>query len=504
MRAPDAARLGKLRRMNSKLGLIPSIMARPARKPGDRRAAIVTTAIMLLGFGTAAALSHAGAWRTDAVIQAAVLAMSVGRLQRDTDAIDRLIALFVLPLVAMAGCAVQWLMLRELALAGALLVVVVGVAIWVRRFGPRATRAGTMATLPMVAALVVPASLLPTDGAHFLVAAEVGLMVCAWAYAVHWVAERIGRDAAGKPAPPRPAVATPAGPVKLYASTRMAWQMVVALGAAFVVGRWLFVDHWSWVVLTAFVVSSGTRGRGDVVHKGLVRTGGAALGTVAGAGLSGMLAGHPSVAITMIFVVLAVAGALRARSYAWWAGGVTAALSLLWGHYGHSAQALLPLRLEGVVIGAAIAIASSWWVLPVKTLDVVRKRCADVLASLTDCLVALRRDPSALADSLSRFDADLAQLEQVAPALRAHRRLPDRLHGGPPLAGAIDALQHCAGPLRAMADGAGQRADEAAASLTPLAHQRLVGLYAAVMANVAAVRRAIGRQPDALYRPPPS
>jgi uncharacterized membrane protein YccC len=214
-----------------------------------------------------------------------------------------------------------------------------------------------------------------------------------------------------------------------------------------------------------------------------------------------MLAGHPSVAITMIFVVLAVAGSLRARSYAWWAGGVTAALSLLWGHYGHNAQALLPLRMEGVVIGAAIAIASSWWVLPVKTLDVVRKRCADVLASLTDCLVALRRDPSALGDSLSRFDADLAQLEQVAPALRAHRRLPDRLHGGPPLAGAIDALHHCAGPLRAMADSA---AGTAATSLQPLAHPRIVGLYAAVMANVAAVRRAIGRQPDALYRPPPA
>ncbi|MDB5999999.1 MAG: hypothetical protein JWP52_1698, partial [Rhizobacter sp.] len=147
---------------------------------------------------------------------------------------------------------------------------------------------------------------------------------------------------------------------------------------------------------------------------------------------------------------------------------------------------------------------SSWWVLPVKTLDVVRKRCADVLASLTDCLVALRRDPSALADSLSRFDADLAQLEQVAPALRAHRRLPDRLHGGRPLAGAIDALHHCAGPLRAIAVDGGHHADEAAASLTPLAHPRIVGLYAAVMANVAAVRRAIGRQPDALYRPPPS
>jgi hypothetical protein len=103
LRVLHAARLGKLRGMNSKLGLIPSFMARPARKPGDRRAAIVTTAIMLLGFGTAVALSRTGAWHADAVIQAAVLAMSVGRLQRDTDAVDRLIALFVLPLVAMAG-----------------------------------------------------------------------------------------------------------------------------------------------------------------------------------------------------------------------------------------------------------------------------------------------------------------------------------------------------------------------------------------------------------------
>jgi uncharacterized membrane protein YccC len=47
----------------------------------------------------------------------------------------------------------------------------------------------------------------------------------------------------------------------------MAIQLAVALTAAFLLGWLLFPEHAMWVVLTAFLVCSGNRGRGDVVHK---------------------------------------------------------------------------------------------------------------------------------------------------------------------------------------------------------------------------------------------
>ncbi|RRQ77355.1 hypothetical protein CQW39_17330 [Streptomyces griseofuscus] len=36
-------------------------------------------------------------------------------------------------------------------------------AIWIRRYGPAATRAGTLTTLPIVALLIVPGPTLPAD-----------------------------------------------------------------------------------------------------------------------------------------------------------------------------------------------------------------------------------------------------------------------------------------------------------------------------------------------------
>ena len=48
----------------------------------------------------------------------------------------------------------------------------------------------------------------------------------------------------------------------------MALQMGVALSAAFAIGLLFFPQHWGWSVLTAFIVCSGARGRGDAAYKG--------------------------------------------------------------------------------------------------------------------------------------------------------------------------------------------------------------------------------------------
>ena len=69
-------------------------------------------------------------------------------------------------------------------------------------------------------------------------------------------------------------------PLRPIASTRMAIQMAVALTAAFVVGYVFFAERWAWVVLTAFIVISGNRGRLDVAYKSVLRVLGAAAGTL--------------------------------------------------------------------------------------------------------------------------------------------------------------------------------------------------------------------------------
>ncbi len=55
------------------------------------------------------------------------------------------------------------LMLLHLAYGAAVFTVLMVVPIWIRRFGPRATKAGTLITLPLVALLVVPRPALPPE-----------------------------------------------------------------------------------------------------------------------------------------------------------------------------------------------------------------------------------------------------------------------------------------------------------------------------------------------------
>ena len=50
----------------------------------------------------------------------------------------------------------------------------------------------------------------------------------------------------------------------------LAIQMAVALAVSFVIGYVYFAERWAWIVLTAFIVGSGNRGRLDVAYKSVV------------------------------------------------------------------------------------------------------------------------------------------------------------------------------------------------------------------------------------------
>ncbi|MEV0405203.1 FUSC family protein [Actinoallomurus sp. NPDC050550] len=454
------------------------------------RATAVTMTATLAAYAAALLLEHAEHLHTVILVQAVALTLTLSRTGPGTTPADRITALAVLPTVAVAAAETSALMSRHPVAGDTVFTALICATIAVRRFGPRATRAGTLAVLPLIAVLVTPPGGRAPGHDQDKWAGLVALIAVLCGLTARAIADRLRftRPAAAFPPVPAPA----SGSRRLSASTRMSLQMGAAVGAGFAAGHLLFPQHWAWSVLTAFVVCSGARGRADVVHKGVLRTVGAAAGTAVATMIAGTFGPHDTRSIAVIFAVLAAATWLRPAGYAYWAGFVTAALSLLYGYFGQSAPDLLTTRLEAIVVGAVLGIAASWLILPIRSIDVLRRRTADALAALGEFLAAARQEPGHLADHQARFDGCLHRLEQIAGPLRAHRRLRRTV---PHPADAIDAVRRCAAPVHTIA----RCAAEAGQVLTA---PDIVRLNAAVTADLTRARLAVGRRPLTAAHPP--
>ncbi|MFF4535215.1 FUSC family protein [Streptomyces aureus] len=450
---------------------------------------------MVLGtYGLALLVEHEAGLRVDSVVQAVVIASALGRVQRLFDRTDRLLACVVLPCAAAAGTELSTLIQRHPDAGDAAFVAGVAGAIWVRRFGARATRAGTLVVLPLIAVLVVPAGAVPVTGhEHTAWAAVTALAAVVWGTVVTWTAQHTGLV----PRPPSAKVTTaPRAPRRRpSAGTRMALQMAAALTVAFVIGRNAWPDHWAWVVLTAFLVCSGARSRGDVLVKGAWRTLGAAAGTVVATAVSGQFGPRSDSAVVVIFVVLAVATWLRELSYAYWAACVTAVLSLLYDWFGQSPGDLLHTRLAGIAVGAVVGVAASWLVLPVRTEAVVRARTAAALSGLGELMETDWRDGPAVRVAQDRFAYRVEQLAVVTAPMRilaavpVPRPLSARWRPDDATLRTVGALRRCADPVDDLAGAAGSAPD--ALSADPAVTRG----RARVAAHALSVRRAIGRRP---------
>lgn len=386
--------------------------------------------------------AEAGTSVGSGMVLATVVALSLGRRAFASRAeFARSAAL--LPAIGLAAGAVGWLMVALPPVGAALFVAGMSVPIWLRRFGPRASRLGALIALPLTAILVVPVR--PATGGPPWLAPVIVLL--SGIVAALWVA--LGREAA-RLLPGRvtrsPAAEQPAGSsalssgspslprrARLPASTRMALQMAVALTAAFAVGWLVFPEHAMWVVLTAFLVCSGNRGRADVVHKSALRILGALGGTIGAVALiavrpevSGLAAPPESgvAAIAVIFVALFAGTWLRAYSYAFWALTVTLVLSLLQELIGTATltgeTGMLAERMLAIVVGAALGIAASWFVMPVRSVDVLRRRLSEMLTALSD---VFRSEAPDRRTRVAAFRSAVARVEQLAPAHRATRLL---------------------------------------------------------------------------------
>jgi uncharacterized membrane protein YccC len=442
----------------------------------DLPATALTMAAVLATFGVALAVQRAAHQSAALAVLGVVLALTLSRVARRHPLGPA--QLLAVPVIGLLAAAVGRLMVLHPAAGDPLFVLAVSGAIWVRRFGARATRVGTLVALPFVAMLITP---VPPGGGpeHLLWSAVIAVVAVGAVLAT--------QHPAAPPVPPAPVPAA-ARRGRVLPSTRMAVQMAVALAAAFAVGRLLFPAHWPWLVLSAYLVNTGNRGRGDVVHKAAQRVAGAAAGTVLATLLAGALPAHHPIQIGLLFVVLAVAGWLRGLGYAYWAAGVTGALSLLYGYFGADDPGLLAARLLAILLGAGLGVAAGWLVLPVRTGDVLRRRIADSLAALTDYLVSARRDRSELPDRQRRWEASLDELDRLSPTLRAQRRLT-RLSRAAPRTHQADAV----GALLACRAATRQLTRDLTTTGQPPDPELLAGLDG-LRDDVVALRRALGRR----------
>ncbi|MFI6348697.1 FUSC family protein [Streptomyces sp. NPDC050560] len=455
------------------------------------RAAVVTMASVLASYGCALLLERLAGLTVETVIAAVVLAVPSSRVLQRRHRGGLAVALVTLPLAAVCAAGIGRTLHSGTGLGDVLFVLVAAGSVAVRQFGPAAARVGTLTVVPLVSSLVVD----PGPGAgRALWAGVAGLVACCWGTLLPRLAERVGLLRRTGTAALAAAPARRAGR-RVAPADRLALHMALALTAAFVVGRALWPGHWNWVVLTAFIVCSGARGRGDVVLKGVERAVGAAAGTLLALPLAAPFGPGESAPVVLIFVVMALATWLRSVSYAYWAGGATAMLSLLYGWLGQDAADVLATRLAAITTGAALGMAASCLVLPLRTRDVLRARTAPVLAALDALLAADWADGRSPAHARDLLAARADDLEAVARPLRAHRALRSRWRpGAPHRADAVDAVGRLGAPVAALARLAA--AHPSAASEPPVA-----AALRGVRSNTAAVRRALGARPGAPYRP---
>jgi len=466
--------------------LNPSAPSRDALLRALREAIVTMLAALCALACTLAIARDAGA-----AVLAVVLSLSLSRSELDRDWRHRLEAAFALPIVGVAAIGAGWLLRHAPWLGATVFAAGMFVSIWLRRFGTTARRIGSLIALPFVTLLVVPHVAASPGSAipRAMLPIAVALLALFWVSALHALAQRIGflpRRATRAHAPLVARVRETS--MKPDATTRMAIQMAVALAIAFAVGFAFFGQRWAWIVLTTFIVLSGNRGRLDVAWKSVLRVGGAAAGTAFALVANMHAGGHDATTVALILVAVSLGVWLRPMGYGWWALFATIALALLQGFDDESAARLLSLRLEEILIGAIIGVATAWWLLPVCSTDVLRRHIADALAALGAAL-----DPANAQRDARAFTGACVDVKQLAPAFRATRAVSPRARAPQP-ADWIDALIACRDPAVAIIES----------GATPANVRRAIGAARKGLGDVATLESALIALRDALLEARPA
>ncbi|MFI5685081.1 FUSC family protein [Streptomyces sp. NPDC051636] len=200
-------------------------------------------------------------------------------------------------------------------------------------------------------------------------------------------------------------------------TTRAAVQVSVGSALAIVGGELLSSQRWYWAVLTCWIVFINTASTGEILVKGYRRVLGTVLGVVAGLGLAGLVGHHTWTAFGLVLLLIFAMFYTAPLSYTLMSFFVTAMLGLLYTLLHTYSTAVLVLRVEETVLGAACGVLAAAVVLPVHT----DRRTNELLVTTLDHLADVTR---AAVDQLSGgAPTDLLEkardLDQALADLRA-------------------------------------------------------------------------------------
>lgn len=152
---------------------------------------------------------------------------------------------------------------------------------------------------------------------------------------------------------------------------RTALQITIAAALAMALGQLVSRERWFWAVLSAFLVFTNTRSRGDTALKALQRSVGTVLGIGVGLGLATLLGGHPVPVLVLAATGVFFAFYLLPVSYAAMAFFVSVVVALVYSLIGALTVEVLLLRLEETVVGSLAGLLTAFLVFPTRTAPLV-------------------------------------------------------------------------------------------------------------------------------------
>ncbi|CAN7295968.1 FUSC family protein [Neorhizobium tomejilense] len=166
---------------------------------------------------------------------------------------------------------------------------------------------------------------------------------------------------------------------------RSAVQITIASSLAMVFGLMLSRDRWFWAVLTAFLIFTNTKSRGDAAIRALQRSIGTLLGIASGLVLATLIGGYPLISVPIAALCIFLGFYCLQISYAAMTFFISIVLCLVYGLTGVLTLDLLQLRIEETLIGALAGTIVAFLVFPASTrstLDLALGRWFDGLREL--------------------------------------------------------------------------------------------------------------------------
>jgi hypothetical protein len=188
---------------------------------------------------------------------------------------------------------------------------------------------------------------------------------------------------------------------------RAAVQITVASALAMTFGLMLSRDRWFWAVLTAFLIFTNTRSRGDAAMRAIQRSLGTFFGIAIGLGVATLVGSQWLISAPLIAMCIFLGFYFLQVSYASMTFFISIALCLIYGLMGTLTVDLLELRLEETLIGAVAGTVAAFLVFPSSTRAALDQALGRWFQCLKDLLVAVKegRNGPEVVDISRRLDA---------------------------------------------------------------------------------------------------